>query len=113
MRTHHATSQRQLNRRILRLDVLESRDVPAPVINDPNLAFRTVISGLDTPTSIAVLANDDLLVLEKNTGMVKHVVNGVVQATVLDLGVNNSGVLDRKSTRLNSSHLGISYAVFC
>src|SRR5215472_9816187 len=23
------------------------------------------------------------------------------------------GVLDRKSTRLNSSHLGISYAVFC
>src|ERR1035441_10796319 len=28
---------------------------------------------------------------------------------------NNSGpsILDRKSTRLNSSHLGISYAVFC
>src|ERR1035438_8286918 len=25
----------------------------------------------------------------------------------------NSAVLDRKSTRLNSSHLGISYAVFC
>src|SRR5947199_1576519 len=24
-----------------------------------------------------------------------------------------SGALDRKSTRLNSSHLGISYAVFC
>src|SRR5437899_8199574 len=24
-----------------------------------------------------------------------------------------SGFLDRKSTRLNSSHLGISYAVFC
>src|SRR5436853_2917298 len=24
-----------------------------------------------------------------------------------------SAVLDRKSTRLNSSHLGISYAVFC
>src|SRR5436853_4851909 len=23
------------------------------------------------------------------------------------------GVVDRKSTRLNSSHLGISYAVFC
>src|ERR1035438_10847215 len=25
----------------------------------------------------------------------------------------NSGATDRKSTRLNSSHLGISYAVFC
>src|SRR5258705_2002558 len=24
-----------------------------------------------------------------------------------------TGLLDRKSTRLNSSHLGISYAVFC
>src|SRR5258705_8432421 len=27
-------------------------------------------------------------------------------------GVRESGI-DRKSTRLNSSHLGISYAVFC
>src|SRR5258705_8471980 len=28
-------------------------------------------------------------------------------------GNNANGELDRKSTRLNSSHLGISYAVFC
>src|SRR5262245_65311055 len=27
--------------------------------------------------------------------------------------VRIGGVVDRKSTRLNSSHLGISYAVFC
>src|SRR5947199_7913699 len=27
--------------------------------------------------------------------------------------VSNCSSLDRKSTRLNSSHLGISYAVFC
>src|SRR5262245_63255579 len=27
--------------------------------------------------------------------------------------VNSQRVSDRKSTRLNSSHLGISYAVFC
>src|SRR5205814_7030834 len=27
--------------------------------------------------------------------------------------VQQSACLDRKSTRLNSSHLGISYAVFC
>src|SRR5262245_65271652 len=26
---------------------------------------------------------------------------------------NQKKILDRKSTRLNSSHLGISYAVFC
>src|ERR1035441_7847710 len=28
-------------------------------------------------------------------------------------GTSGAWVLDRKSTRLNSSHLGISYAVFC
>src|SRR5205814_10494503 len=28
-------------------------------------------------------------------------------------GGNRAGASDRKSTRLNSSHLGISYAVFC
>src|SRR5690242_21469020 len=27
--------------------------------------------------------------------------------------LNNDGVEDRKSTRLNSSHMSISYAVFC
>src|SRR5438045_9275107 len=27
--------------------------------------------------------------------------------------IASSGISDRKSTRLNSSHLGISYAVFC
>src|SRR5256885_8222953 len=30
-----------------------------------------------------------------------------------DRGLLPGGVLDRKSTRLNSSHLVISYAVFC
>src|SRR5262245_63969178 len=30
---------------------------------------------------------------------------------ITDLG--EAGKVDRKSTRLNSSHLGISYAVFC
>src|SRR5438045_8301820 len=29
------------------------------------------------------------------------------------IGVRRATVEDRKSTRLNSSHLGISYAVFC
>src|SRR5262245_65093758 len=30
-----------------------------------------------------------------------------------ELAFEDAGRLDRKSTRLNSSHLGISYAVFC
>src|SRR5262245_62319858 len=31
----------------------------------------------------------------------------------LETGKARSAIEDRKSTRLNSSHLGISYAVFC
>src|ERR1039458_10623393 len=36
----------------------------------------------------------------------------VLGAANLYLGLR-AGMTDRKSTRLNSSHLGISYAVFC
>src|SRR5258705_7755379 len=38
---------------------------------------------------------------------------GAGRARVFRQLVVESLVLDRKSTRLNSSHLGISYAVFC
>lgn len=59
-----------------------------PQVLAPNLAVRTVVSGLVTPTGLAFLGSDDLLVLEKDTGKVQRVVNGAVQATVLDLAVN-------------------------
>jgi glucose/arabinose dehydrogenase len=54
----------------------------------PRLDVRTVTSGLNLPTSFAFLGPNDMLVLEKNTGQVKRVVNGVVQGVVLDLAVN-------------------------
>jgi aldose sugar dehydrogenase len=60
-----------------------------PHVVDPNLAVRTVVSGLITPSTMAFIGPNDFLVLEKNTGAVKRVVNGVVQGTVLDLSVNN------------------------
>jgi aldose sugar dehydrogenase len=59
-----------------------------PLMLHPQLAVRAVVSGLITPTSLAFLGPADLLVLEKNTGKVQRVVNGAVQATVLDLSVN-------------------------
>jgi aldose sugar dehydrogenase len=59
-----------------------------PTLMDPSLAVRTVVSGLTTPTSVAFLGPHDLLVLEKNTGRVIRVTNGVAQGAVLDLGVN-------------------------
>jgi glucose/arabinose dehydrogenase len=73
-----------------RLETLEDRHVPAPVMLDANLGVRTVVSGLASPTSLAVIGPNELLVLEKSTGQVKHVVNGVVQHTLIDLAVNNA-----------------------
>ena len=63
---------------------------PAPMMLDPNLAVRTVVSGLNQPTSVAFVSTNDMLVLEKATGKVQHVVNGVVQSTALDLAVNSA-----------------------
>jgi aldose sugar dehydrogenase len=59
-----------------------------PTILHPRLDLRTVVDGLVTPTSMAFLGEDDLLALEKNTGKVVRVTDGVVSATVLDLAVN-------------------------
>ena len=56
---------------------------------DLRLGVRTVADGLSQPTSMAFLGPNDLLVLEKSTGRVRRIVDGVVGATVLDLAVNS------------------------
>lgn len=63
---------------------------PQPTMLDPNLAVRTVAGGFDAPIGLAFLAPGDMLVLEKNSGEVKRVTDGIVTGTVLDLAVNNS-----------------------
>ena len=59
-----------------------------PSVVDPNLGVRTVVGGLTTPSTMAFIGPNDFLVLEKNTGRVKRVVNGSSPSTVLDLSVN-------------------------
>ncbi|HET8684391.1 MAG TPA: PQQ-dependent sugar dehydrogenase [Micromonosporaceae bacterium] len=59
-----------------------------PMMLHPNLAVRTAATGLVTPTTMAFLGRDDLLVLEKVTGRVQRVAGGAVHGTVLDLAVN-------------------------
>src|SRR4029450_6867666 len=61
--------------------MLNAQDSPSVV--DPNLRVRTVIENLDQPTSMAFLGANDFLVLEKATGQVKRVVNGVVHSPPL------------------------------
>jgi len=60
-----------------------------PSLVDPNLRVRTVIAGLDQPTTMAFLGPNDFFVLQKATGKVQHVVNAAV-TTALDLAVNNN-----------------------
>jgi glucose/arabinose dehydrogenase len=63
--------------------------VDAAEVLDPNLAVRTVVSGLNQPTTMAFLGADDLLVLEKPTGRVRRVLGGsIMEPPVLDLAVN-------------------------
>lgn len=64
--------------------------IPTTVL-DPNLQVSTAVSGLNQPIGIVFLAANDFFVLEKATGQVKRVINGVVQSPpVLDLAVNSA-----------------------
>ncbi|MEV1330470.1 PQQ-dependent sugar dehydrogenase [Micromonospora costi] len=59
-----------------------------PTMLDRKLGVRTAATGLVSPTGLAFLGRDDLLVIEKTTGRVQRVVDGVVASTPLDLAVN-------------------------
>jgi aldose sugar dehydrogenase len=62
-----------------------------PKLFDSNLKITTIAEGLSTPTTMAFVGPDDILVLEKDTGMVKRIVNGkVLPKPVLDVNVANS-----------------------
>src|SRR5690606_42128562 len=78
-----------------------------------------VVAELDTRRSITVLKDGDRKLVEIAEDRVKGTVYGTeppkvvrwreVEAELLE----GDAKLDRKSTRLNSSHVKISYAVFC
>lgn len=70
------------------LQVLSATVQAVPELVDKNLAVRPVVTGLITPTSMAFIGANDFLVLEKTTGQVKRIKDGVVHSVVLDLAVN-------------------------
>ena len=60
----------------------------APSIKDPSLKVETVVTGLSSPTSMAFIDNNNILILEKG-GLVRLVSNGVLQAKpVLQVSVD-------------------------
>ena len=74
---------------VLLLFATPGRLAAQPTVFEPGLAVRPLVTGLTLPTSMAFIGANDLLVLEKNSGQVKRVTDGVVQGTVLDLAVNS------------------------
>jgi glucose/arabinose dehydrogenase len=72
---------------------LGDRGARAQTTTDPTLSVVALsTTGLDRPTSMAFLAPDDILVLEKATGRVRRVLGGVLQpGQVLDVHVNSEG----------------------
>ena len=65
--------------------------IPVEIL-DANLQVSTVLNtGLSLPIGIVFLGSSDYLVLEKASGQVKRVIDGVIQpAPVLDLAVNSA-----------------------
>src|SRR2546430_12267115 len=69
--------------------------------------FRSVLIIEDDP-ELAALVRDGLRAQRIDTTLATTFPDGRAQA-----GAGDYDVIDRKSTRLNSSHSQISYAVFC
>ena len=66
-----------------------SEALRAQSLSDPSLSLTTVTTGLSSPTTMAFVAPDDILVLQKANGRVRRVLDGVLQAApVLDVNVN-------------------------
>lgn len=62
-----------------------------PVVFDSLLKVEVVAEDLDTPTTMAFLAPNDFLILEKNKGTVQRVINGqTLDKPLLDVNVANS-----------------------
>ncbi|MCH7902931.1 MAG: PQQ-dependent sugar dehydrogenase, partial [Armatimonadetes bacterium] len=57
----------------------------------PGYFVETIITDLSLPTTMAFVDDDELLVLEKNTGRVQHYLDGVFQGTAIDLDVSPTG----------------------
>jgi len=63
----------------------------AQSLNDSGLRLTEVATGLSSPTNMAFIGANDILVLQKNDGRVRRVINGVLQAgEVLDLAVDSN-----------------------
>jgi aldose sugar dehydrogenase len=68
----------------------QGEDLKIPRLNDDSLRIELVSGGLEFPTSMAFLGPEDILVLEKNEGIVQRIRNSdMLEEPVLDENVAN------------------------
>ncbi|MDQ3967203.1 MAG: PQQ-dependent sugar dehydrogenase [Thermoproteota archaeon] len=76
-----------------REQILRTPPLPDPALNDPNLRIETVFRGLEFPTAMAFLGEDDILVTEKDSGQVQRIINGELQEEpAIDVPVANNNM---------------------
>src|SRR5690625_4573144 len=85
---------------------------PATIMTDPEFADATYVEPITTEALEAIIAKErpDALLATLGGQTALNAAVDLHEAGILD---KYSVELDRKSTRLNSSHVAISYAVFC
>src|SRR2546430_13686983 len=71
------------------------------------------ITGTAQDTSGAVIPGAQVVAKNQATGLTQTAVSNAEGGYVIPLLPQGNYIVDRKSTRLNSSHSQISYAVFC
>lgn len=90
----------------------------APVLKDNHLAVEMVATGINFPASMSFLDSNDILVTEKNTGMVKRILNGTIKKEpILTLNIENyweGGLLgivtDKRTIHGNPTRVYIYYS---
>src|SRR5256885_5478762 len=75
--------------------------------------YRRLLHAVRPHAGLLGLAVASMLVLAAATGAFSWLIGPLFQYVFQGGELKGHGLLDRKSTRLNSSHLVISYAVFC
>jgi aldose sugar dehydrogenase len=89
-----------------------------PIVEDNNLGVELVAKGIKFPASMSFLDKDDILVTEKNTGMVKRILNGtLLEKPVINVSVVNnweSGLLgiaiDKDTTTASPRYVYLYYS---
>ncbi len=103
----------------------EPQNINGIILSDPNLKLELVTSGLDFPTTMAFLDQDDFLILEKS-GTVKRVVDGQLldkpllqidvsekdERGLLGIAVNEKQENNSNSSIIPSHNKDISHNVF-